>query len=86
MLVDTILIKCFKATIGINAVITAADMAMLRACVQGEFAPVPGDATRLFAIAAQFVRAQLERDFDALTFAQRLSDPNAFNMIPQNGN
>ena len=67
-------------------VITAADMAMLRACVQGAFAPVAGNAARLFAIAAQFVRAQLERDFDALTFAQRLGAPEPFNVIPPDGN
>lgn len=67
-------------------VITAGDMAMLRACVQGEFAPVAGDAARLFSIAAQFVRAQLERDFDALSFAQRLGGGPAFNGISLDGN
>ena len=53
-------------------VITASDMAVLRACVQGPFAPAQGDVRRLCRIAGDFVRAQLERDFDALTLAESL--------------
>ena len=53
-------------------VITAEDMAVLRACVQGPFAPAQGDVRRLCRIAGDFVRAQLERDFDALTLAESL--------------
>ena len=53
-------------------VITAGDMAVLRACVQGPFAPAQGDVRRLCRIAGDFVRAQLERDFDALTLAESL--------------
>lgn len=53
-------------------VITAQDMAVLRACVQGDFQPAKGDVRRLCALAGQFVRVQLERDFEALTFAERL--------------
>lgn len=53
-------------------VITAEDMAMLRASVNGEYLPVEGEAKRLCAIIGQFVRAQLERDFEALTFAESM--------------
>lgn len=53
-------------------VITAQDMALLRACVEGEFAPVNGDVTHLCAMVTEFVRVQLERDFEALTFAEKL--------------
>lgn len=53
-------------------VITAADMAMLRESVRGEYLPVEGDAKRLCAIIGQFVRAQLEREFEALTFAESM--------------
>ena len=55
-------------------VITGEDMAMLRACLTGPFAPVSGRAQRLCRIAAGFVRAQLERDFDALRLAEDLED------------
>lgn len=53
-------------------VITAEDMAMLRAGVRGEYLPVEGDAKRLCGIIGQFARVQLERDFEALSFAQSL--------------
>lgn len=53
-------------------VITAEDMAQLRRCAAGEFAPAEGDAARLCAIIGQFVRVQLERDFEALSFAEKL--------------
>ena len=53
-------------------VITAQDMAMLRQCVAGEFVPVEGDARRLCAIIGQFVRVQLEREFEALSFAEKM--------------
>ena len=54
-------------------VITAGDMALLRACVTGEFAPVQGDCARLCALIGRFAREQLEREFEALTFAEKLS-------------
>lgn len=54
-------------------VITAEDMMMLRACVRGEYVPAKGDAKRLCAMIGQFVRAQLEREFEALTFAETLA-------------
>ena len=53
-------------------VITAEDMAMLRRSVQGEYLPVEGDAKRLCAVIGQFVRARLEREFEALTFAETI--------------
>ena len=53
-------------------VITAEDMAMLRAGVRGEYLPVEGDAVRMCAVIGQFVRAQLEREFEALSFAESL--------------
>ena len=54
-------------------VITAGDMALLRACVTGEFAPVQGNCARLCALIGRFAREQLEREFEALTFAEKLS-------------
>ncbi len=54
------------------AVITAEDMAALRAASAGEFLPAEGDVKRLCRLVGEFVRAQMERDFEALTFAERL--------------
>ena len=63
---------CARHANRVLPVITAEDMAMLRAGVRGEYLPVEGDAARMCAVIGQFVRAQLERDFEALTFAENL--------------
>ena len=54
-------------------VITAEDMKLLLGSVQGAYAPAEGDCVRLCRMIGQFVRYQLERDFEALTFAEQLT-------------
>jgi DNA repair protein RecO (recombination protein O) len=53
-------------------VITGEDMAALRSASAGAFVPSDGDAKRLCQLMGAFVRAQMERDFEALTFAEQL--------------
>ncbi len=69
-------VVCARHSTRALPVITAEDMRMLRACVKGEFVPLEGECARLCAIIGNFARAQLEREFEALTFAERMAGEN----------